>query len=300
VRVTYSVERDANGRVEYLLSIVNDITERKQAEEERLRFASQLQQAQKMEAIGQLTGGMAHDFNNLLGVVIGNLEFLEDEMKSKSAAREFVEAAITAAERGADLTRHMLAFARRQPLAPKLTDIADALNGAAKLFRRTLGENIMLNIALHERLSPVMVDVAQLEAAILNLAINSRDAMPGGGTLTIEARDVALDAAAATHNPRRRPELRGHFRLGHRHRHAARDRRQGVRSVLHDQGRPRQRPRLELRPRVRQAVGGHTASTASPPGTTVAIYLPHAAAATAATGESNAARTTPRAARPSS
>lgn len=203
--ITYSVERDALDRVDHVLAIVNDITERRQAEEERFRFASQLQQAQKMEAIGQLTGGMAHDFNNLLGVIIGNLDLLREHFALESDDRELVEAAIAAATRGADLTRHMLAFARRQPLAPTLTDVADVLNGEAKLFRRTLGQNIVLNIALHDRLWPVMVDVAQLETAILNLAVNSRDAMPSGGTLTIAARNATLDATETARNPEAAP-----------------------------------------------------------------------------------------------
>jgi PAS domain S-box-containing protein len=203
--VRFSVERDPEGHGAYVLAIVNDVTERKQAEEERQRLAAQLQQSQKMEAIGQLTGGMAHDFNNLLGVVLGNLDFLLERNADRPEDRQFVEAAIAAASRGADLTRHMLAFSRRQSLAPTLAELSETLTGAVTLFRRTLGEQIVLDMRIGSNSWPVMIDVAQLESALLNLAVNARDAMPNGGRLTIEAQNVSLDDDAASLNPEALP-----------------------------------------------------------------------------------------------
>jgi PAS domain S-box-containing protein len=168
---------------------------------ERRRLEQQFQQAQKMEAIGQLTGGMAHDFNNLLAVILGNLGFLERKFKPGTDEWDLTREATKAALHGADLTRALLAFARRQPLAPKLTDLTETLGTAGRLFQRTLGENLTVEINLADRLWPVLIDVAQIESAILNLAVNARDAMPDGGILTIEARNVTLAEGAAELNP---------------------------------------------------------------------------------------------------
>jgi PAS domain S-box-containing protein len=198
--VTFVSEAGSGRSGPYGLAIISDITPQKQAETERLRFAAQLQQAQKMEAIGQLTGGMAHDFNNLLAVVLGNLDLLGEMPALPDAAREFVTGATEAALRGAELTRNLLAFARRQPLAPRLAEIAQVLQDAGKLLVRTLGGNVVLDVRLDDALWPILIDAAQLESAILNLAINARDAMPGGGRLTIEGRNVTLDPDDCQHN----------------------------------------------------------------------------------------------------
>jgi PAS domain S-box-containing protein len=172
---------------------------------ERRKLEQQLGQAQKMEAIGQLTGGMAHDFNNLLAVILGNLGFLARKFPAGSDERELTEEATRAARHGAELTRALLAFARRQPLAPKVTDLTEAIETAGRLFQRTLGEDLKLEVKLETPLWPVLIDVAQIEAALLNLAVNARDAMPGGGTLTIEARNITLDEGAANLNPEAKP-----------------------------------------------------------------------------------------------
>ena len=195
-QATFTSCRDERGGAGYDIGVINDITARHEAETQQLRLAAQLQQAQKMEAIGQLTGGLAHDFNNLLGVVLGNLDFLDERLAEGSEEHGFAVEAIRAAMRGAELTRALLAFARRQPLQSKLTDLDELLTGAGNLFRRALGESIVLDLRPVEGLWPVMVDAAQFESAILNLAVNARDAMPGGGTLTIEARNVELDPSA--------------------------------------------------------------------------------------------------------
>lgn len=170
------------------ICVIEDITQRK-------ALASQLYQAQKMEAVGQLTGGLAHDFNNILGIAIGNLDLLaEDEgMGARSDLRELVEAAEGALVKGADLTRQLLAFARRQPLQPERVQIEDLMAATIRMLRRTLGEQIEVSYRVAGAIWPVAVDVAQLESAITNLAINARDAMPEGGRLTIALDNAGLD-----------------------------------------------------------------------------------------------------------
>jgi signal transduction histidine kinase len=152
-----------------------------------------LRQSQKMEAVGQLTGGLAHDFNNLLLVIIGNLDQLLDTRKNDAAVRELAHPAQEAAQRGADLTRSLLAFARRQPLRPRRIAVNDLVSGIAKLLSRTLGERIEVSLDLSDEVWPVVVDPAQLEAALTNLATNARDAMPRGGRLTIVTANRHLD-----------------------------------------------------------------------------------------------------------
>ena len=167
------------------VAIIQDVTEKLQ--NERL-----LQQVHKMDAIGQLTGGVAHDFNNLLTVVIGNLELLQmRELDAEDA--ELVGEAQEAAELGAKLTERLLAFARRSPLAPQIVDLNVLVISLTELLHRTLGSHIDLGNALGAGLWPVKADPGQVETAILNLAVNARDAMPDGGKLVIETRNVILD-----------------------------------------------------------------------------------------------------------
>jgi PAS domain S-box-containing protein len=166
---------------------------------QRIRVEEQLAHAQRLESVGQLTGGIAHDFNNLLTVISGNLQILEDELADRPAAREIVGNALRAAGRGADLTRKLLVFARRQRLAPRATDPHKLLEELASMLRRTLGESVQLAIHVAAAVAPVFADPAQLESALVNLALNARDAMPRGGelTLTVEQRLVAADDAAS-------------------------------------------------------------------------------------------------------
>ncbi|NMG73469.1 PAS domain S-box protein [Aromatoleum diolicum] len=152
-----------------------------------------LHQAQKMEAVGQLTGGVAHDFNNLLTVVMGNLQLLARRVQGDAAADELIKGALKAAKRGADLNRTLLAFSRKQRLAPVPVDFNEMIAGMASLLRRSLGEQVQIMVAESADLPRAMADVTQLESALLNLAVNSRDAMPQGGTLTIETAAVRLD-----------------------------------------------------------------------------------------------------------
>jgi signal transduction histidine kinase len=161
---------------------------------------SQVRQAQKMEAVGQLTGGVAHDFNNILTVITGTIEILADAVKDRPHLAQITNLISAAAARGADLTQHLLAFARRQPLQPRSTDINALVIDAAGLLRPTLGEQIEIESMLSANSAPALIDPSQLSTAILNLALNARDAMPHGGKLTLETRNVVLDDDYAAMN----------------------------------------------------------------------------------------------------
>ncbi len=170
-----------------------DLTEQ-HAIEERLR------QSQKMEAVGQLTGGIAHDFNNMLTGVIGSLDMMRRDIASERYDRvdRYMDAATTSAQRAAGLTQRLLAFSRRQSLDVRSVDVGQLVTGMEELLRRTLGESAGLEVRLHADPWPARTDANQLESALLNLAINARDAMPDGGLLTIEAINQTLDGLAAT------------------------------------------------------------------------------------------------------
>ena len=167
--------------------------------ERRETAETALRQAQKMEAIGQLTGGIAHDFNNLLQVIVGNLEALKRRAVVPDAdAQKMIDAAIRSAERAATLTARLLAFSRRQPLDPKPIDVNKLVAAMSELLHRTLGESMRIETVLASGIWRVRVDANQLENALLNLAVNSRDAMPNGGSLTIETGNAHLDEAYAS------------------------------------------------------------------------------------------------------
>ncbi|MCH9020273.1 MAG: PAS domain S-box protein [Proteobacteria bacterium] len=175
---------DDGGKPLRMIGTNRDITERKQMEMELL-------QAQKMELVGQLTGGIAHDFNNLLAVILGNLELVEEELAGNEAVGELLQWAIGAADSAAALTQQLLAFSRKQPLRPRSTRVNELVGKLVNLSRRTLGETIAIKTALARDLWATYVDPGQLEAALLNLVVNARDAMPKGGGITIETRNRA-------------------------------------------------------------------------------------------------------------
>jgi PAS domain S-box-containing protein len=176
------------------LIVALDVTLRNRAEE-------QLRQAQKMDAIGQLTGGVAHDFNNLLAIIQGNLELMLTKPSLGSDMVEMAGDALGAAERGAKLTQQLLAYSRQQPLSPQVISLNDNLLDLFALLRRTLEESIQIDGVIATDLWEVRIDKTQLDNALLNLAINARDAMPHGGKLTIEASNTILDAHYAEQNP---------------------------------------------------------------------------------------------------
>ena len=176
---------DADGQVMAIGTTNHDVTELKRAED-------QLRQSQKMEVVGQLTGGVAHDFNNLLGAVIGNLELAGESLGGSTRATPFVRNAMRAAARGAALTQRLLAFSRKQPLRPEPVDANRLARGMSDLLRRSLGETIDIEIVGDAGLWQCLVDPGQLENVLLNLAINARDSMPTGGMLTIEASNARL------------------------------------------------------------------------------------------------------------
>ena len=175
-----------------------DITRQADAE-------AQLRQALKMQAVGQLTGGVSHDFNNLLLVILGNLELARADEIDKEARFNHIDKASLAAERGAELTQRLLAFSRKQPLAPKTVDANSLLRGMDNMFRRTLGEDIEIELITAAGLWHCEADPPQLESALLNLAINARDAMPEGGKLTVETGNVHFDDAYAARDPELQP-----------------------------------------------------------------------------------------------
>jgi signal transduction histidine kinase len=166
--------------------------------EERERAETALRQAQRLEAVGQLTGGVAHDFNNLLTVLLGNIEMMQAASPQDPVTAARLERMRGAAERGATLTDQLLAFARRQPLVPRAVDPNIVIRAMLDLLRSAIGSNIEVDLALDPGLWPVLVDTTQMELVILNLALNARDAMPGGGRIGLVSANVRLSAAAAT------------------------------------------------------------------------------------------------------
>ena len=183
-------------RAEEELTLLNATLEQRVAEEvaERARAEAQLRQAQKMEAVGQLTGGIAHDFNNMLAVIIGGLGILQRRLaRGDTDVGRFVDGAAEAAHRAATLTQRLLAFSRRQPLVPQPLDANRMVGGMSDLLSRTLGETIGLETVLAAGAWQINADAAQLESTILNLCVNARDAMPRGGRLTIETSNAFVD-----------------------------------------------------------------------------------------------------------
>jgi PAS domain S-box-containing protein len=213
VSLTISPIRNLTGRIIGASAIARDVTERRQLE-------MQLRQAQKMEAIGQLAGGVAHDFNNLLAVVFGHTELLASASPSPQGLRDSLAQISRAAERGAALTRQLLTFSRRQAVEPRLLDLRVVVTESRNLLQRLIGEDVRLALILSPRLSAVRADPGQIDQVLMNLALNARDAMAQGGLLTIETGEVDLDAllrqdsSGGPPGPPRAPD--GHrYRLRH-------------------------------------------------------------------------------------
>lgn len=190
-----SLRRDINGNPQYFITTVNDISERKQAEEEKEKLKSQLQQAQKMESVGRLAGGVAHDFNNMLSVILGFTEVALDQTAPSQPLHDDLEEIRRAAERSADLTRQLLAFARKQTIFPKELDLNQTVEGILKMLRRLIGEDIHLSWFPGTGLWPINMDPSQIDQMLANLCVNARDAIVGVGKIDIETSIAAFDEA---------------------------------------------------------------------------------------------------------
>jgi len=184
---------DKNGSVMGILGTFADISERKKAEAAREILEAQLRQAQKMEAIGQLTGGIAHDFNNLLQVILGYGDLALEDAESNQPTRSSIEEILEAGHRAKTLVRHLLAFSRQQVLEMKDINLNEVIADLMKMIRRVIGEHITLDVLTGHNLGIVRADPGQLEQILVNLCVNARDAMPGGGRITIETENVRID-----------------------------------------------------------------------------------------------------------
>jgi PAS domain S-box-containing protein len=194
-----SAEKVVLGGRTCLLSYLHDLTDQRSAESERLRLVEQLQQAAKMEAVGQLAGGVAHDFNNLLTPILGYSEMLTEMLQPGTSEQHHAAEIAAMGERAAALTRQLLAFSRKQVLRPTVVDLDHILKGLAKMLRRLIDEDVEIEWLLADNLGSVLADPGQLEQVIVNLAVNARDAMPGGGVLSIRTcgRHLGPDQAEA-------------------------------------------------------------------------------------------------------
>jgi PAS domain S-box-containing protein len=196
LRDIIQVARDRGGQVRQLRGVTVDLTEGRRAEEALRQSEEALRQAQKMEAVGQLAGGIAHDFNNLLMVIRGDSDLMLRRLRPEDGLRRNAESVRDAADQAAALTRQLLAFSRKQVLAPRLLDLNEILAGMHAMLERLLGETIQLVTVPGEGLGRVKADPSQIEQVIMNLAVNARDAMPDGGRLTVETCNAGFDETA--------------------------------------------------------------------------------------------------------
>lgn len=189
-----TLAREANGEILGIVGTLQDITDIRANERERELLQERIREGQRLEAIGQMTGGISHDFNNLLTVILGNSDVLSRNLPKASPLQEMVDLTRLAAERGAQLTNRLLAFSRKQALTPKVVDVSALISGIEGLMRRALGEEIDLSISCERSLWHSYIDSSQLENALLNLVVNARDAMPSGGSLTIQVCKISFDS----------------------------------------------------------------------------------------------------------
>lgn len=190
-----------SGTVYAGLSVATDVTDRRVEELRRLRIDAQLERARRLEAVGKMAGGVAHDFNNLLAVVLNYSDFIADALPGDSELQQDLAEIRRAGERGASLTRQLLIFSRREVARPEAINLNEILSNLEKLVTRTLGEQIELTIGLADGLPMIEADPAQIEQALVGMALNARDAMPEGGSLTIQTEDVDLDLDYVDMNP---------------------------------------------------------------------------------------------------
>ena len=188
VAITISPIRDSSGAVTGISSVSRDLTELRKAEADRRALGDRLRQSERLESLGQLAGGIAHDFNNLLSVIMNYAAFVADETADMPAVRADVEEIQSAAERAARLTKQLLIFARRETVRPEILDLNAIVADIHTLLSRSIGEHIQLVVEPGANVSTIRADRGQMEQVLVNLAVNARDAMPRGGTLTIETR----------------------------------------------------------------------------------------------------------------
>ncbi len=193
ILASVSLVKDSSGKAVGVVAANRDVTERKRAEQSQAKLEAQLRQAQKMESIGRLAGGVAHDFNNLLTVIQGYSIFMQDRLPAEDSLRADLEQILRASERATALTRQLLAFSRKQKLAPAVLDLNDLVANLRKMLERLIGEDITLSTDLQPGLCSVVADPGQIEQVVMNLVVNARDAMPTGGLLTIETGNVHLN-----------------------------------------------------------------------------------------------------------
>ena len=189
------------GDDDLIFAFIRDITEQKRAEKEREKLQEQLSQAQKMESVGRLAGGVAHDFNNMLGVILGHTELAMEQVDPSQPIESDLEEIRKAAQRSADLTRQLLAFARKQTIAPKILDLNDTVTGMLKMLQRLIGEGIHLSWQPAADIWPVKMDPSQVDQILANLCINARDAISGSGRIGIETKNVSLGDACHPDHP---------------------------------------------------------------------------------------------------
>ncbi len=193
--LTISLVLNANNTPLYFIPIIQDITKRKLAEDEKEKLQTQLTQAQKMESVGRLAGGVAHDFNNMLGVILGRTQMALDQIDPSHPLHDDLEEIQTAAERSADITRQLLAFARKQTVAPQVLDLNETLADMKKMLQRLIGEDIDLAWMPGRNLWPVKMDPSQINQILANLCVNARDAIEGVGRVTLETENIVIDEA---------------------------------------------------------------------------------------------------------
>jgi PAS domain S-box-containing protein len=192
---------DESGTVRHVLGISRDITERKRAQEEKAKLENDLRQAQKLESVGRLAGGVAHDFNNLLTVINGYSDLVLKRLKAPDLLRSYVEEIKKAGERAASVTKQLLAFSRKQMIEPRMLDLNTTIQDVVPILQSVVGEGIALQLHLDNSLGQVMADPNQVHQVLMNLLVNARDAMPEGGKLEITTRNVDLDEDSAASHP---------------------------------------------------------------------------------------------------
>ncbi|MCX6935064.1 MAG: PAS domain-containing protein, partial [Verrucomicrobia bacterium] len=192
------VSRDVDGKPLRMIGTHTDITERKRNEMEKNRLEFELRQAQKMEAVGRLAGGVAHDFNNLLMGIMGYADLCRDAVEPNHPIREYLDEIVSSVQRSAEITRQLLAFARKQTIAPKILDLNDAVSGMLKLLRRLIGEDIELTWRPGADLRPIKIDPSQIDQILANLCVNARDAITGVGEITLETGNSIIDSEYCT------------------------------------------------------------------------------------------------------